>query len=84
MEANISKTINASLKQLDAINFIDSVIGIGSLESSLQEVCLLRLANKEESLDNLVKLMNGKISKSGLNHRLNKIIKISEELKGKF
>lgn len=84
LEANISKTINASLKQLDAINFIDSVIGITSLETPLQEVCLLRLANKEESLENLVKLMNGKISKSGLNHRFNKIIKISEELKGKF
>ncbi|MGN1208589.1 MAG: DNA-binding protein WhiA [Christensenellales bacterium] len=84
IEANISKTINASLKQLDAINFIDNVIGIGSLEASLQEVCLLRLANKEESLDNLVKLMNGKISKSGLNHRLNKIVKIADDLKGKF
>ena len=80
LEANISKTINASLKQLDAINFIDSVIGINSLDSSLQEACLLRLANKEESLDNLVKLSNGKISKSGLNHRFNKIIKISEEI----
>lgn len=83
-EANVSKTINASLKQLDAINFIDSTIGIESLEMPLQEVCLLRLANKEESLDNLVKLLGGKISKSGLNHRFNKIIKISEELKGKF
>ncbi len=83
-EANVSKTINASLKQLDAINFIDSTIGIESLEPSLQEVCLLRLANKEESLDNLVKLLGGKISKSGLNHRFSKIIKICEELKGKF
>ncbi len=84
MEANISKTINASLKQLDAINYIDSIIGIESLDYSLQEVCLLRLANKEESLDNLVKLMGGKISKSGLNHRFNKILKIADDLKGKF
>ncbi|MBE5745904.1 MAG: DNA-binding protein WhiA [Clostridiales bacterium] len=84
LEANINKTINASLKQLDAINFIDSTIGINNLDSSLQEICLLRLANKEESLDNLVKLLNGKISKSGLNHRFNKIIKISNELKDKF
>lgn len=84
LEANINKTINASIKQLEAINFIDSTIGIDSLDINLQEICLLRLANKEESLENLVKLLNGKISKSGLNHRFNKIIKISEELKGKF
>lgn len=84
LEANISKTITASLKQIDAINFIDETIGLSSLDESLQEICLLRLANKEESLDNLVKLLGGKITKSGLNHRLNKIIKISEELKGKF
>lgn len=83
-EANVSKTISASLKQIDAINFIDETIGLNSLDENLQEICLLRLANKEESLDNLVKLLNGKITKSGLNHRLNKIIKISEELKGKF
>lgn len=83
-ESNMNKTISASMKQLDAINFIDSTIGINSLPIELQEVCLCRLANKEESLDNLVKLLNNKISKSGLNHRLNKIIKIAEELKGKF
>lgn len=84
LEANMNKTINASLKQIEAINFIQSTIGLESLDESLQEICLVRLANKEESLDNLVKLMNGKISKSGLNHRLNKIIKISNELKDKF
>lgn len=84
LEANMNKTINASLKQIEAINFIQSTIGLESLDESLQEICLVRLANKEESLDNLVKLLGNKISKSGLNHRLNKIIKISNELKDKF
>ena len=83
-EANVSKTINASLKQVEAIEFIDKTIGIENLSVELREICLLRLANKEESLENLVKLMDGKISKSGLNHRLNKIIKISENLKDNF
>lgn len=84
LEANISKTINASLKQIEAIEFIDKTIGIDSLPIELRKVCLLRLNNKEESLDNLVKLMDEKISKSGLNHRFNKIIKISENLKDNF
>ena len=72
------------LKCFRPFNFIDKTIGISSLNEDLQEVCLLRLANKEENLDNLVKLLNNKITKSGLNHRLNKIIKISEELKDKL
>ncbi|HBB44609.1 MAG TPA: sporulation regulator WhiA, partial [Clostridiales bacterium] len=47
----------------------------------LQEVAFLRLANPEESLDSLVKLSGGKISKSGLYHRLKKLEKIANELK---
>jgi len=81
MEANINKTINASARQIDAIKTIQSTVGIESLDYSLQEICLLRLANPEESLEELVKLLNNKISKSGLNHRLNKIIKIASMLK---
>jgi len=47
----------------------------------LQEVALLRLANPEESLGELLKLSNLNLTKSGLNHRLNKIIKIANDLK---
>lgn len=78
---NSTKTVNASVKQLEAIKIIDSVIGIEKLEEPLQRVCYLRMANPEESLDNLVKLSLEPITKSGLNHRLQKIIKIASELK---
>lgn len=80
MEANINKTVNASIKQINAIKIIEQTIGLDSLDYNLQEICLLRLANPEESLEQLLKLLNNKISKSGLNHRLNKIIKIAEML----
>lgn len=79
--ANISKTVNASLKQVKAIKQIKEVLGLENLPTDLQEICLLRLANENESLENLCKLLNNKFTKSSLNRRLNKLIKIAEDLK---
>ena len=77
--ANISKTVETSLVQLDAINLINETIGIESLSEELANLCALRLANTEESLGELSKLAG--ISKSAVNYRLNKIIKIANEIK---
>lgn len=79
--SNFSKTLNASFKQLDAINLIDKVMGINELDEDLQQVALLRLANTEESLEELLKLSKIPMTKSALNHRFNKLIKIAEKLK---
>lgn len=80
---NISKVVNASLKQIDAITTIRETIGIENLPIALQEVAMLRLANQEESLDELVNLSVTPITKSGLNHRFRKLIQIAKELSGK-
>ena len=82
INANISKTVEASLKQVEAINYINKKIGLDSLPEDLQEVAVLRLANQEESLDELLKLSTLKLTKSGLNHRYRKILKIAQILKG--
>lgn len=80
INANINKTVEASMKQVEAINTIISTIGLESLTEDLREVALLRLANQEESLDELVKLSTIKLTKSGLNHRFRKLLKIAKEL----
>ena len=80
VNANISKTVEASLRQLNAIEVIEQTIGLDSLPEDLQVVALLRLANTEESLDELLKLSKIKLTKSGLNHRFRKLIKIADEL----
>ena len=80
INANINKTVEASLRQVEAINAINSTIGIESLPEDLQEVAVLRLANQEESLDELIKLSTIKLTRSGLNHRFRKLIKIAKEL----
>ena len=80
INANINKTVEASLKQVNAINTIIGTIGLESLPEDLQEVAVLRLANQEESLDELLKLSTIKLTRSGLNHRFRKLIKIANAL----
>lgn len=80
INANINKTVEASLKQVNAINTIINTIGLDSLPEDLQEVAVLRLANQEESLDELLKLSTINLTRSGLNHRFRKLIKIANTL----
>lgn len=81
ISANLTKTVDASLKEVEAIKTIQQYVGLETLDASLLEAANLRLANPEESLDSLVKLSTQKISKSGLYHRLKKLQKIASELK---
>ena len=69
ISANLTKTVDASIKQVQIIEKIKNTIGLESLDDSLREVAFLRIANPEESLDNLVKLSTTKLTKSGLYHR---------------
>ena len=78
--ANIDRTVKASVKQLNAIKFIDEKKGLDFLDEPLKKVAKVRMENPQCSLNELCKLIQG-ISKSGLNHRLNKIVIISEKLK---
>ncbi|MCR4441640.1 MAG: DNA-binding protein WhiA [Peptococcaceae bacterium] len=82
--ANLSKTVNASLKQVENIRFIDRVIGIDRLPSRLQSIARLRLDNPDASLKELGEMMDPPIGKSGVNHRMRRIEEISEELRSRF
>lgn len=77
---NIGKTVNASMEQIEKIKKIKNSIGLEELPLELQDVALLRLLNPEASLNELCMLMGNKISKSGLNHRLKKLMEISDKL----
>lgn len=83
LNANLNKTVGASVKQLRAIKLIQETVGLESLEEPIMELCLIRMANPDESIDNLRKLYKYPITKSGLNHRLNKILKIAKEIEDK-
>lgn len=78
--ANLNKTIEAAYEQMDKINFIEATIGIDSLPEKLQEVAYLRMDNPEASLKELSEMMDPPVGKSGVNHRLKKILEIAEGL----
>jgi len=79
--ANLSKTVNAAVRQVESIKFIQMEIGLQRLPKNLREIAELRLIYPDESLKELGELLNPPVGKSGVNHRLRKIEKIAEELR---
>ncbi len=79
--ANLSKTVNAAVRQVESIKLIQSSIGLQRLPKNLQEVAELRLSYPDESLKELGEMLNPPVGKSGINHRLRKIEKIAEEIR---
>lgn len=79
--ANLNKTINASLKQVEDILYIKKTIGLENLPEPLREVAMLRVKNADSSLKEIGDMLEPPVGKSGINHRLNKIKKIASELR---
>ena len=81
--ANISKTVNAALSQIEDIRLIEASGGIGSLDEELRELARLRLQNPDMSLRELGQALTSPISRSGVNHRLRRISEYAAELRRK-
>ncbi|WP_050354712.1 DNA-binding protein WhiA [Gottschalkia purinilytica] len=79
--ANLAKTINASIRQIENIEYIDTTIGINNLPSNLIDIARLRLEHREASLKELGMMLNPPVGKSGVNHRLRKLEQIAEKIK---
>lgn len=77
--ANIEKTVKASFAHIKAIEKIESEKGLDFLKKDLREMAVLRRDNPELSLSELARLSG--LSRSGVNHRLNKIVQIADELR---
>ncbi len=77
--ANLNKTINASIEQIEAIKKLKSNKKFEKLDDSLKEIAELRLKNPNASLIELGKMLKQPIGKSGVNYRLKKIMEIANE-----
>lgn len=75
--ANLNKTINASIEQIEAIKKLQANGKFAKLDDKLKEIAILRLENPDMSLIDLGKLLKNPVGKSGVNYRLKKIIEIS-------
>ncbi|MBR1971332.1 MAG: DNA-binding protein WhiA [Clostridia bacterium] len=78
--ANIDRAIKASQKQIDCIKFIKEKGMFDSLPDVLKEFAIIREANPEVSLEELGTMFEKPLSKSGVNYRMRKLMKIAKEL----
>ena len=76
---NISRAIKTGSKQLAAITFLDEHNLLPSLSEELQFTARLRLNNPDITLSELAELHFPPITKSGLHHRLEKIMAFYEK-----
>ena len=78
--ANIGKTASAAAGQLEAIRKIQQVRGLASLPEELRELAELRLENPEFSLRELGESLTPPITRSGVNHRMKRLLQIADEI----
>ncbi len=75
---NVTKQVEASVKQVEAIEKIDQIIGLSTLKEDLFKTAVARRENPEETLSELSERLG--VTKSCLNHRLRKLVLIASEL----
>ncbi len=76
--ANICKVASASADQKKCIEKIQNTVGLDSLPESLKRLAELRLEYPGDGLAQLGERLSPPIGKSGVNHRMRKIIEISK------
>jgi DNA-binding protein WhiA len=81
--ANMSRSIEAGLKQVAVIEEVLNKISLDDMTEDLAALCKLRLENPELSLDEIGKMMVPELSRSAVSRRFKKLEKIAEEIKAK-
>ena len=78
--SNMEKQLDASRRQIEAIRALSLSKGLGTLPPSLQQVARLRLSQPEATLSQLGEMLDPPLGKSGVNHRLRRIVELSQAL----
>ncbi len=77
---NLRKSTEAGQKQLSGIEIIREHMGLENLPDGLREIAELRINNPEASLQELGEMMTPPLGRSGVNHRLQKLMGIAENI----
>ena len=80
-QANIDRTLSASQQQCAAIRRLIQKNGYAGIPQELREIARLRLENPEMSLRDLSESLSEPITRSGVNHRLKKLMELAENVK---
>lgn len=81
--ANLNKTVNAAVRHLENIELIRDTVGLEQIPESLREIAVLRIKYPDASLKELGDLIQPRLGKSGVNHRLRKIEEIADQIRSK-
>ncbi len=78
--ANLQKLMNASDQQIEQIVRLISHQRFGSLSPALQEIAKMRVQAPDASLAELGQMLDPPLGKSGVNHRMRRLMDIAREL----
>ena len=81
--ANINKTVNAAVKQMEDIKLVQQKMGFEQLNEGLAQVAELRMQYPDATLKELGMMLSPQVGKSGVNHRLRKLSAMADELREK-
>lgn len=76
-EANLGRTVRAADRQLRAIERLERGGELGRLPDALREAAVARRRHPDADLDTLASALG--VSRSGVNHRLRRIVSLAEE-----
>ncbi len=79
--ANLQKVVQAAYKQVRDIEYLISQVGWEGLPASLSQMARVRLEHQDESLQELGRLLDPPVGRSGVNHRLRKLSQMAEQLR---
>lgn len=82
--ANLDKIMDASFRQLKALEIINEKTGLFKLPRNLLEVAVLRLSNPEKSSQELAFLTDPQITRLAVSRKLKRIEEIAERIKNKI
>lgn len=78
--ANIDKTVAAAAVHVEAVRKIEARGGLQLLPEDLRELAALRAENPDFSLRELGEALTPPLSRSGVNHRLRRIVEFANKL----
>ena len=79
-EHNGERMLDAAQKQVEAIRQISLKQGLFTLPPALRELARLRLDNPDMSLKELGEMMDPPVGKSGVNHRMRRLMAVAEDI----
>lgn len=79
--ANIDRTTEAAGRQIEAVRYLKDNMGINKLPEQLRIIAEARLNHEDASLNQLAELLAGTVGRSGINYRLNKLVRLADSIR---